>query len=89
MSKTERRDEAILHELLLPGGCLGCGTAGRLRWLDQGGYVDLFGFDALSDLVEPLGPSAWATENELSVWMCGGCGASGAIAWNLPDESTG
>jgi ribosomal protein L37AE/L43A len=79
-----RRDEAALHRMMLPGGCPGCGRqAGRLRWMDQGGYVDLFGFDALNHLVGPLGAAAWAGENELSVWICGRCGASGAVAWNV------
>jgi hypothetical protein len=83
-----RADEATLHELLMPDGCPSCGRAvGRLRWLDVPEYADLFGFEALNHLVEPLGPAAW--ENELSMWICGGCNAGGAHAWNLPDEISG
>lgn len=83
VSNADRRDVAALHRMMLPGGCPGCGRAtGRLRWIDSGSdYADLFGFDALNHLVEPLGNAAW--ENELSVWICGGCDASGAVAWNV------
>ncbi len=83
-----RADEATLHGLLLPGGCPGCGrAAARLRWLDVPEYADLFGFEALNHLVEPLGQAAW--DNELSMWICGGCGSGGAEAWNLPGETSG
>jgi len=86
MNTAERRDQAILHDLLLPGGCPGCGkAAARLWWMDQGEYVDLYGFDALNHLLEPLGDAAWRNEYELDVWVCGGCRASAAIAWKPLD----
>jgi hypothetical protein len=84
VNRADKRDRLDLHRMLMPDGCPGCGRATwHLRWIDSGSdYADLFGFEALNHLVEPLGNAAW--ENELAMWICGGCGASGVHAWDAP-----
>lgn len=90
MNRAERRAEesatrralAIIHGRLLPGGCLRCGGAARLRWFSGlGDAGDVLGWDAVNVLIEPQEIQvALADDDHIDIWACD-CGGAGAVSW--------